>query len=82
MQTFLAGAELAAEKGQPAVKNFKARPPGAKQAAEKPLIWVKCDEKHPSGAKARIDSVDLMPGMNPWPTARTSFSAACKARHF
>jgi methionyl-tRNA synthetase len=53
---------------------------GAKQAAEKPLIWVKCDEKHSSGAKARIDSVDLMPGMNPWPTARTSFSAACKAQ--
>jgi hypothetical protein len=59
---------------------LKSLPSGAEQAAEKPLIWVKCDEKHPSGAKARIDSVDLMPGMNPWPTARTSFSAACEAQ--
>ena len=34
----------------------------------------------PPGAKARIDSVVLLPGINPWPTARMSFSAVCKAR--
>jgi hypothetical protein len=35
-------------------------------------------EKHTSGAKARIDSIGFMPGMNPRPTARRSFSAACE----
>jgi tRNA (guanine37-N1)-methyltransferase len=32
-----------------------------------------------SGAKGHDDSVDLVPGINPWPTARTSFSGACLA---
>jgi hypothetical protein len=49
------------------------------EAAEKGLFWVKSGKKHTSGAKARADSVALVPGINPWPTARTSFSAACKA---
>jgi predicted dehydrogenase/nucleoside-diphosphate-sugar epimerase len=39
-------------------------------------------EKHASGAKAPVDSADLMPGMNPWPTAPASFSAACKVALF
>ncbi len=36
-------------------------------------------ERVPSGAKARIDSIADMSGINPGPTARTSFPAACKA---
>ncbi len=36
-------------------------------------------EEHTAGAKAPANSGDFMPGMNPWPTARASFSAACKA---
>ena len=39
------------------------------------------DEEHTSGAKARVDFMLFMPGLKPRPTARTSFSAACKA-HF
>jgi outer membrane lipoprotein carrier protein len=49
----------------------------ALQAAEKGLFWVKSGKKHTSGAKARIDSAAFVPGINPWPTARTSFSAVC-----
>jgi probable rRNA maturation factor len=37
-------------------------------------------EKHPSGAKARIDPGDLIPGINPWPTARTRSSSGAKAQ--
>src|ERR1035441_10145934 len=55
---------------------------GAKQAAEKGLISGERPEKHTSGAKAHIDSIGLIPGINPRPTARMSFSAACKARLF
>jgi len=53
---------------------------GAKQAAEKGLIFGEIRKKHTSGAKARIDLIGFIPGMNPRPTARTSFSTACKAR--
>src|ERR1700679_1641472 len=34
----------------------------------------------PQGLKPTIDLIGFVPGMNPRPTARTSFSAACKAR--
>ncbi len=34
-------------------------------------------EKRPSGAKALIDSIGLMPGINPRPAVRRGFSAAC-----
>jgi 16S rRNA (cytosine967-C5)-methyltransferase len=51
----------------------------ALQAAEKGLILTKMPEKHTSGAKARIHSIAVMSGINPGPTARTSFSAACLA---
>jgi hypothetical protein len=37
-------------------------------------------KKLTSGAKARVDFMLFMPGLKPRPTARTSFSAACKAR--
>ena len=36
-------------------------------------------EKLVSGAKARVDFSRVMPGMNPRPTARTTFSASCEA---
>ena len=49
----------------------------ALQAAEKGLNPGQTDEKHTSGAKARVDSVAFVPGINPWPTARRSFSATC-----
>ena len=49
----------------------------ALQAAEKGLFWVKSGKKHTSGAKARIDSAAFVPGINPWPAARTSLSAVC-----
>ena len=43
---------------------------------QKPCV----QKKHPSGAKALNNLIGFVPGMNPRPTARTSFSAACKAR--
>jgi hypothetical protein len=57
---------------------------GVKEAAEKGRSSSKKAEKHTSGAKARVDSIGLMPGINPRPTARMSFSASCKVapRHF
>jgi hypothetical protein len=54
-------------------------PSGAKQAAEKLLISPGKPEKHTSGAEAHVDFIGFMPGINPRPTARMSFSAACKA---
>jgi len=36
-------------------------------------------EEHPSGAKAHADSAGPSLGINPRPTGRVSFSAACKA---
>jgi hypothetical protein len=53
---------------------------GAKQAAEKGLISGENLGKHTAGAETRFDSIAFMPGMNPRPTARRSFSAACKAQ--
>ena len=53
---------------------------GAKQAAEKDLFLAEMPENRTSGAKAHDDCIALMSGINPGPTARTSFSAACKAR--
>jgi hypothetical protein len=48
------------------------------QLAEKVQYSGKIDEEHTSEAKARVDSVDVIAGMNPWPTARMSFSASCE----
>jgi hypothetical protein len=36
--------------------------------------------KHTSGAKAQVDYIAFTPGINPRPTLKPSFSAACKAR--
>ena len=57
---------------------------GAKQAAEKGLFSNEHCEKHTSGAKAFVDSAGLFVGVKTptyqsRPTARLSFSAACKA---
>ena len=52
---------------------------GAKQFAEKPKIWAENDKKRTSVAKATAYFAGFIPGMNPRPTARTSFSATCKA---
>src|ERR1035438_5669368 len=49
----------------------------ASQLAEKHLLSSKKSEKHTSGAKAPIDSIGFMPGINPRPTARMCFSASC-----
>src|ERR1035438_2079863 len=53
-----------------------------KQLAEKHLLSSKKPEKHTSGAKAPINSIGFIPGINPRPTARTSFSANCKVVPF
>ena len=53
---------------------------GPEQAAEKVLISPGKPEKHTSGAEAHVDFMGFMPGINPRPTARMSFSAACEAR--
>jgi hypothetical protein len=57
-------------------------PSGAKQAAEKVPFSSINQEKHTSVAKATADFIGFVPGINPRPTTRTSFSAACKARDF
>jgi len=54
---------------------------GAEWVAEKGWIWDGNGEKHTSAAEADIDSIGIVPGINPRPTARLSFSAACKAKH-
>jgi alpha/beta superfamily hydrolase len=49
---------------------------GTSKAAEKSLSLGRIDAERTLGAKARINSVDLLPGINPWPTARTSLFEA------
>ena len=56
------------------------RSSGAKQAAEKGGIPSQKPEKHTSGPEGRVDFAQFMPGLKPWPTARRSFSAACKGQ--
>jgi len=55
---------------------------GLNRLLKKAMSFGEEIEKHPSGAEAHIDLIGFMPGMNPRPTARTSFSAACKAQIF
>ena len=49
---------------------------------KKGLLLTEKPEKHTSEAKARDDFIALMSGINPGPTARTSFSASCKVVPF
>ena len=51
---------------------------GVKQVAEKLGISGGICREHTSGAKAHVDLIDFVPGINPRPTARVRFSAACK----
>ena len=53
---------------------------GAKQAAEKGLFPKEKCEKHASGPEGHIHFMPVIPGINPRPTARRSFSAAFKAQ--
>jgi len=53
---------------------------GLKEAAEKGHVSGQNLEKHAAGAKAHIDLIAFMPGVNPRPTAPMSFSASCEAR--
>ena len=55
---------------------------GAKQAREKGVIVEEIGGKYTTGAKARVDYIGFIPGINPRPTTRMGFSAACKARAF
>jgi hypothetical protein len=57
---------------------FLKLPSGAKQAAEKRLFSSKEPEKHTSGAKALVDLIGFMPGINPRPTARMNFRQLVK----
>jgi N6-L-threonylcarbamoyladenine synthase len=52
---------------------------GDLQAAEEGRAAGESSEEHPSGAKARGDSVDLMRGLKPPPPSGSSLSAACSA---
>jgi NodT family efflux transporter outer membrane factor (OMF) lipoprotein len=52
---------------------------GALQAAEKLGLSGKIGEKRTSGAKARIDSADVMRGLKPPPPSGSGFSAASLA---
>jgi hypothetical protein len=54
----------------------------AEQAAEKGLVLGETRQKHTSGAEALVDLIGFMPGINPRPTARTSFSASCEVVPF
>ena len=55
---------------------------GVEEVAEKLGIWAETDESKPWWLKPPIILRALLPGMNPRPSARTSFSAACKANSF
>ncbi len=53
---------------------------GANQPEEKDLNLGVQPKSMPQGLKPGVDLAASMPGMNPRPTTRLSFSAACKAR--
>ncbi len=54
-------------------------PKAAKPAAEIGRHSGEINGKHASGAEARVDSVDFIPGINPWPTARIVLAMALLA---
>jgi len=47
------------------------------QLAEKVVFSIQNPKNVPQGLKPGIDSIGIVPGMNPRPTARLSFSASC-----
>jgi hypothetical protein len=50
---------------------------GAEEAAKKAEFGMKLAEDIPGGLKPGDDLIGFMPGINPRPTARMSFSAGC-----
>ncbi len=54
----------------------------AEQAAEQGLLLAEGVKSIPQGLRAPIDFMPLTPGINPRPTARTSFFEACEAVAF
>jgi peptidyl-prolyl cis-trans isomerase SurA len=54
----------------------------AEEAAEKVGVSGEIGEKHPSGAKARLDFAALMERLKSYPFKAMSFSAACEAVPF
>ena len=72
-------AKQAAEKVAAWLQQLQKRASAAEQAAEKVLISPGEPERHTSGAEAHMDIIGFMPGINPRPTARVSFSAGSEA---
>jgi hypothetical protein len=58
----------------------KDRLAGAEEVDEKALDSDEELKSIPQGLKPALIRLAIMPGMNPRPTVRMSFSAACKAR--
>jgi hypothetical protein len=50
----------------------------AKQLAEKVRFSILNPKNIPQGLKPDFDSIGFVPGMNPRPTARMTFSASCE----
>jgi hypothetical protein len=73
------GVEKSAEKGPRLSEKLEKDTSGAEEAAEKGRRESEKPENHISGAEAQAHSADFIPGINPRPTAQTSFSAACEA---
>jgi hypothetical protein len=63
--------------GLPSSSGRAARP-GPEEAGEKGEMQGEKPEKHPSGAKARVDFAGFMYGLKPVPFTEMSFSAACE----
>jgi Flp pilus assembly protein TadG len=74
------GAEEAVQAESFGIRMDEEHPAEAKQVAEKGLRSSENPEEHTPGAEAHADFIGLLPGINPRPTARLSFSAACKAQ--
>jgi hypothetical protein len=55
-------------------------PQGLNRLRENNKMCERKQQNHTSGAEARADFAGFIPGINPRPTAHTSFPAACQAR--
>jgi len=53
--------------------------PSAEQSVTKLWIWSEIAGKHPSVAKARVDSIGLIRGFKPPSPSALSFVTACEA---
>jgi len=73
-----AGATEAGERGQKSSKTLNMAVGGDRPAGERAAVWLRELQNHTSGAEAHVDLIGLMPGINPRPTARRRFPAACE----